>query len=74
MIDGIRRLFRIRLTVLMVAVTFYGSVHTSRSDERPPWLDPGITGIHREAPRAVRCVYPDVATAGSPSASGPRRR
>ncbi len=33
------------------------------ADDVPPWLNPRITGINREPPRAVRCIYADVAAA-----------
>jgi beta-galactosidase len=35
----------------------------ARADSTPDWMNPAVTGINRMPPRAVRCTYPDAATA-----------
>ncbi len=58
-----RRSFPSRFVTFAVIATVWGDGPVSRAEETPPWLNPRVTGIHREAPRAVRCIYEDAGSA-----------
>jgi len=59
------------LLALAAVASFCNGVQMATATEALPWLNPRVTGINREPPRAVRCVYADVATAltGQPANS-----
>ena len=50
---------RNELNLALLVVLTWIVAPLAAAEQSPPWLDPTVTGINRESPRAVRCVYPD---------------
>ncbi|MBL8877875.1 MAG: DUF4981 domain-containing protein [Phycisphaerales bacterium] len=58
---------RVFLVVICLSLASFAALAQTTQPDRPPWLDPAVTGINRLPPRAVRAVFAN--TAGAQDAS-----